>query len=157
VLPLIPEHAGAPLKPVLFLQTKFNERWGQFSPDGRWVAYASNESQQTEVYVAPFSRSAEKHQISPNGGTRPRWRQDGKEIFYLTPGGQLMAEEVRISGETVAVGAVHALFGGIPADYFYLYDVSADGQRILAAVPAGSQKAPEPITLVQNWAAALKK
>jgi len=157
VLPLIPERPGAPLKPVPFLQTKFAESWGQFSPDGRWVAYTSNESQQVEVYVAPFSRPTEKHQISTGGGLKPRWRQDGKEIFYQTPGGQLMAAEVRIGEETVEVGAVHALFGGIPGGYFYLYDVSADGQRILAAVPAGSQKGPEPVTLVLNWAAGLKK
>ena len=157
VLPLIPERPRAPLKPVPFLQTKFAESWGQFSPDGRWVAYTSNESQQVEVYVAPFSRPTEKHQISTGGGLKPRWRQDGKEIFYQTPGGQLMAAEVRIGAETVEVGAVNALFGGIPGGYFYLYDVSADGQRILAAVPAGSQKGAEPVTLVLNWTAALKK
>jgi Tol biopolymer transport system component/tRNA A-37 threonylcarbamoyl transferase component Bud32 len=153
ILPLIPERPGAPLKPVPFFQTRFNERYGQFSPDGRWVAYMSDESQVPEIYVAPFSRPGEKHQISPKGGTMPRWRRDGKEIFYLTvPGEQLMAAEVRISREMVEVSAVHTLFDGIPAHNFYLYDISADGQRILAAVPARSQKAPEPITLVQNWA-----
>jgi hypothetical protein len=74
------------------------------------VAYTSDESQVPEIYVAPFTRPAEKHQISLNGGTRPRWRQDGKEIFFVTPSGRLMAAEVRISSETVEVGAVHALF-----------------------------------------------
>ena len=157
LLPLAPERPGVPLKPVPFLQTRFNERFGRFSPDGRWVAYTSDESRVPEIYVAPFTRPAEKHQISLNGGTRPRWRQDGKEIFYVTPSGRLMAAEVRISSGTVEVGAVHALFDGIPLTNTYLYDVSADGQRILAAVPAGSQKAPGPITLVQNWTSALKK
>ena len=157
MLPLTPERAGAPLKPQPFLRTKFNEWHGQFSPDGRWVAFESDESQRAEIYVAPFSRPTEKHQISPNGGTRPRWRKDGKEIFYLTPQGALMAAELRISGETVKVGAVRELFSGIPASPGYLYEVSADGQRILVPVPAGSQKAHEPITLVQNWAAALTK
>jgi len=156
-LPLTPERPDAPRKPVPFLQTKFNERWAQFSPDGRWVAYASNESQEVEVYVSPFSRPTEKHQISTGGGTKPRWRQDGKEIFFQTPSGQLMAAEVRIGAETVQVGAVHSLFGGIPEGYFYLYDVLADGQRILAAVPAGSRKGAEPITLVENWTEALRK
>ena len=107
--------------------------------------------------MAPFSRPDEKHQISVNGALKPRWRRDGKEIFYQTPGGQLVAAEVRIHGEAVEVGAAHTLFGGIPGGYFYLYDVSADGQRILAAVRAGSQKAPEPIALVQNWPASQKK
>jgi hypothetical protein len=67
-----------------------------------------------------------------------------------------MATEVRISGETVEVGSTHALLGGIPLGNGYAYDVSADGQRILAAV-ARDQKSSEPITLVQNWAAGLKK
>jgi hypothetical protein len=155
VLPLAPERPGAPLQPRPFLHPRSS--FGQFSPDGRWVAYESDESQQPQIYVAPFSRPNEKHQISPNGGARPRWRQDGKEIFYLTPRGQLMAAELMIQGETVEVYAVRELFGGIPLFAGYLYDVSADGQRILAAAPAGNQKGSVPITLIQNWTAALKK
>jgi Tol biopolymer transport system component/DNA-binding winged helix-turn-helix (wHTH) protein len=156
-LPLTPEQRGAPLKPQPFLETKF-KTFGQFSPDSRWVAYESDESQPPEIYVAPFSRPTEKHQISPNGGARPRWRQDGKEIFYLTPGGQLMAAEVGIQGDTLEVGAVRELFSGIPLGAGYFYDVSADGQRVLAAVRmAATQKDSEPITLVQNWATALKR
>jgi Tol biopolymer transport system component len=156
VLPLTPEQRGATPKPQRFFETKF-KLFGQFSPDSRWVAYESDESQPPEIYVAPFSRPTEKHQISPNGGARPRWRQDGKEIFYLTPGAQLMAAEIMIKGDTLEAGAVRELFGGIPLGAGYFYDVSADGQRILAAVPVGSQKDSEPITLVQNWAAALKR
>jgi Tol biopolymer transport system component len=155
VLPLAPGRPGAPLQPRPFLQPRSS--FGQFSPDGRWVVYESDESQQPQIYVAPFSRPNEKHQISPNGGARPRWRPDGKEILYLTPHGQLMAAEVTIQGETVEVNTVRELFGGIPLFAGYLYDVSVDGQRILAAVPARNQKASAPITLIQNWAATLKQ
>src|SRR4029077_15422640 len=80
VLPL-----SADRKPVPFLQTKFNEGAGQFSPDGRWVAYQSDESGKYEVYVAPFPGPAGKWQISTAGGTNPRWRRDGTEIFYMAP------------------------------------------------------------------------
>ena len=157
VLPLSPDTPGVRLKPFPFLQNKFNKVFAQFSPDGRWVVYDSNESQRYEVYVAPFARPSEKHQISPSSGTRPRWRPDGKEIFYLAGGGQLIAAEVRITAEKVEVGSVQVLFGGLPVGKGYLYDVSADGQRILAAVPPETRRGAEPITLVQNWAAGLKR
>jgi hypothetical protein len=119
------------------------------------VAYNSSESGRNEIYVSPFSRRTEKHQISPGGGAWSRWSQDGKDIFYQGPGGQLMEADVRISGETVVVGAVRAVFTQVLPTGGYAYDVSADGQRLLAAVPAA--KAIQPITLVENWPAALKK
>jgi Tol biopolymer transport system component len=157
VLPLTPERPGAALKPVPFLQSRFNEVGGRISPDGRWVAYESDEFQRLEIYVAPFSRPSEKHQISLNGGQLARWRRDGKEIFFEAPDGQLMAAEVRISGETMEVGAVRPLSIRIATFHGgYSYDVAADGQRILAAVPLENKPA-EPITLVENWTAALKK
>jgi hypothetical protein len=86
----------------------------------------------------------------------PRWRADGKEIFYIAPNGTLMAAEISIKGGSVALGAVHSL--GIPAQYgsFYPYDVSLDGQRFLVTVPR-MQKSSEALTLVQNWTALLKK
>jgi Tol biopolymer transport system component len=155
VLPLTPERPDAPRKAQQFLQSK-GDVFGQFSTDGRWVAYESDESARPEIYVVPFARPTEKHQISPNGGARPRWRRDGKEIFYLTPDGHLMAAEVRFKADTVEVGTIRELFGGIPLGAGYFYDVSVDGQRILAVLPA-NRTSPVPITLVQNWAAALKK
>jgi Tol biopolymer transport system component len=153
-LPLAPDSPGTTLKPMPSLPA--GTRYAKFSPDGRWVTYISEESQRGEVYVSPFSRPGGKRQISTNGGIKPRWGRDGKEIFYLSPEGQLMATEVRISGETVEVGATRSLFGGIPTGNGYAYDISPDGQRILATV-AKNQKSNEPITLVQNWAAGLKK
>jgi Tol biopolymer transport system component/tRNA A-37 threonylcarbamoyl transferase component Bud32 len=153
VQPLASDRPGVALKPQIFLKSS---ALGQFSPDGRWVAYESRESQRAEIYVVPFSRPAEKHQISRSGGLRPRWRQDGKEIFFLTPGGELTAAEVTIKGSTVEVGPIRELFGGIELGGGYFYDVSADGQRILVAVGA-NRTSPVPISLVQNWAASLKK
>jgi Tol biopolymer transport system component len=158
VLSLTPERPGAPLKSQPFLTTTTqSDLFGQFSADGKWVAYESGYPQRPEIYVAPFARPTEKHQISPNGGAKPRWRRDGNEIFYLTPAGQLMAAEVTIKGDTVNVGTIRELVGGIEVGGEYFYDVTADGQRILAAVRAAGQTSPPPITLVQNWTTALKK
>jgi len=140
-----------------FLKTGFNELFGQFSPDGQWVAYSSDLSGQSEIYVTPFSRPKERHQISTNGGGRPRWRRDGKELYYIAPDAKLMATETRISEKSVEAGPTHALLtitgstaGGYP------YEVSADGQRILTSIPVGDG-AIQPVTLVQNWTSALKK
>jgi eukaryotic-like serine/threonine-protein kinase len=155
VLPLTPERPGGELKAIPFHQTQFNERNPQFSPDDRWVAYNSDESGRNEIYVSPFSRRAEKHQISLNGGSGPRWRQDGKGIFYAAYDGQLMEADVRISAENAEVGTVRPVFTRVLGTGGYTYDVSADGQRVLAAMPLA--KAVQPITLVENWAAALKR
>jgi serine/threonine-protein kinase len=162
-LPLTPERPGAALKPFLVLQTAFAEVDARFSPDGRWIVYVSNESQRFEVYVTPFppppSGPGGKRQISTAGSlgfvaVPVRWRQDGKEIFYVSPDRQLMAAEVALKGTTLEVGAVRPLFelvDGVPD-----FDVSADGQRFLLS-SAPQQQLAEPITLIQNWAAALTK
>jgi Tol biopolymer transport system component len=157
VLPMTAPNSNPAVATQRLFHTNGSERSGQFSPDGRWVLYASKEIQDYEVYLSPFSRPSEKHQVSSGGGLRPRWRRDGKEVFYCTRNGQLMSAEVRISGDTVDIGPPHPLFGGIPALNGYAWDVSADGQRILVAVTPRNQKSPEPITLVQNWSAGLKK
>lgn len=138
-------------------ETKFNKLDYRFSPDGRWVAYGSDESGQSEIYVTTFPRISENYQISLNGGGRPRWRHDEKAIFYVGPGGQLMEAEVSISGKAVKVGAVRPGFARVTAGGAYLYDISADGQRVLAAMPAQSEKPPAPVTLVENWLSTLKK
>ena len=153
VLPL----TGA-AKPFLFLQTPFAESQGQFSPDGRWVAYVSNESQRNEIYVAPFPGPGGKRQISTAGGNSPRWRPDGREIFYMGPAGRLMAAGVTAQGETLEVGQVRPLFSptGVMQGNIPVYDVSADGQRFLLRM-FPEQKSGEPLTLVQNWTAGLKK
>jgi serine/threonine protein kinase/Tol biopolymer transport system component len=143
-------------KPIPFLKTNFSEQYGQFSPDGHWVAYMSNESGRNEVYVAQFPGAGGKRQVSVAGGTLPRWRTDGKELFYLDLGGRLMASEVNIKGSEAEVGTVRPLFGPLPNGNGYQYAPSADGRHFLAVVP-NDQAAAEPLTLIQNWPATLKK
>ncbi len=143
-------------KPFPFLQTQFNEGQGQFSPDGRWVAYASDEAGKFEIYVAPFPGPGGKWQISTAGGSFPRWRRDGTEIFYLAPDTTLMAAGVNGKGSTFQVGAVMPLFKTRVTGPRYEYGVSADGQRFLINTPPG-QAASTPITVVLNWTAGLKK
>jgi len=144
-------------KPVPFLTTKFNEAAGQFSPDGRWVAYNSDESGKNEVYVTPFPGPGGKWQISTGGGALPRWRHDGTEIFYLAPDNKLMAAAVNGKGSSFEVGAVKPLFETrAVAGLRNRYAVSPDGQRFLInTVP--EQAASAPITVVLNWTAGLKK
>lgn len=152
----LPLTQGGKLEPRPFLQTSFAEARGRFSPDGQWVAYQSNESGQSQVYAAPFPGPGGKRQISPNGGTLARWRKDGKELFYVTPEGQLMAAEVAARNGTLEVGKVRELFNGIPTGFGYSYDVSTDGQKFLV-VDFDTATSSRPLTLVQNWTASLKK
>jgi len=144
----------------VFLQTPFNETAAKFSPDGRWIAFQSNESGRNEVYVAPFPGPGGKWQISTAGGTFPRWRRDGTELFYLGPDNSLVAAEVNGKGSAFQVGTIRALFKTRPRlgtqAYGTPYDVSANGQRFLVNTLI-QEATSEPITLVVNWTAALKK
>jgi Tol biopolymer transport system component len=124
------------------------------------VAYQSDESGRAEVYVVPFPEPGGKRQISSGGGFFPRWRRDGKDIFYVSPDNRLMAVTVEGKGTGFQVGAVQALFQlpmtGVQARY--TYDVSADGQRfLLNTIPEQRAAAQTPLTLVINWPALLKK
>jgi len=160
VLPLKQAPGGPNPEPRPFLETPFWERNGQFSPDGRWVAYASNESGQTRVFAAPFPGPGGKQPISLEGGMFPRWRQDGKEIFYASPDGQLMAAEIVARNGTLNVGKAQGLFNVVTSSAGVggglTYDVSADGQKFLV-VDDGSSDNARPLTLVQNWTALLRK
>jgi serine/threonine protein kinase/Tol biopolymer transport system component len=156
--------AGAERKPIPYLVTPFNEGQAKFSPDGKWVAYSSNESGTVEVYVRPFPASSEgKWLISNGGGTQPSWRPDGKEIFYIAPGGTLTSAEVKANGVSFEVGAPKTLFrtgilggnGGGPT-IAWRYAVSKDGQRFLINA-APEEVASAPITIDTNWTAELKK
>lgn len=108
-----------------------------------------------EIYVAPSPGPGVRRRISSSGGILARWRQDGKEIYYVGPDGRLVAAEVNSKGGTIEV--VQARPPAIPVVISgnYTYDVSANGQRFLVARPAEQDTAP--LTLVQNWAAGLKK
>src|SRR5207249_4153527 len=150
-------------KPVPFLQTPFNESQGQFSPDGHWIAYASDESGRYEVYVRPFPSGPGKWKISISGGELPRWRRDGKELYFLSPDRKLMAAAVKPASGAQPVfeaAAPQALFEArvptlIPGRNGFVYAVAADGKRFL--VNTGSQTAETPLTVVVNWLAAVKK
>ena len=123
---------------------------------GRWIAYQSNESGRAEVYVAPFPGKGGKRQVSTAGGTFPRWRRDGRELFYIAPGGRLMAATVGAQGSGFEVGAVTPLFDTrARTNLRYPYDVTADGQRFLVNT-LGDELSPEPFTLVVNWTAGLR-
>jgi eukaryotic-like serine/threonine-protein kinase len=140
-----------------FLSTPFNEGQSQFSPDGRWMAYASDESGRAEVYVQAFPASSGKWQISSAGGSQPRWRRDGKEIFYIAPDKKLMAVEIK-AGSAFEVGVPRVLFNTQikVTDPFFEYDVSPDGARFLVNTVAAEEKR-NAITVVQNWTTELKK
>ena len=140
-------------KPFPFLASPFNQTEASFSPDGRWLAYASDESGRSEVYVVPFPQGNGKWQVSAGGGTRPRWRRDGKELFYVSAASEFMAVEVREKGGSLAFGTARALF---PTQSFSTYDVAPDGNKFVV-LNHPQQSSAEPITLVTNWTALLKK
>jgi eukaryotic-like serine/threonine-protein kinase len=138
-------------KPAPFLRTRFDESDGRFSPDGRWIAYASDESTETEVYVSPRDGAGGRVRISRDGGFRPRWRRDGRELFFEAPRGRLMAASVK-TGASLEAESPTELFRVDPA--IFDYDVSPDGQRFLVSKPA---KPPgPPITVVVHWPGLLK-
>jgi len=148
-------------QPIPFLRTEFNESSGQFSPDGHWVAYTSDESGRNEIYVRDFSSGAAQGSwdaagrwlISKSGGTSPRWRGDGKELFYVASDGKLMSVSIT-SKPVFQAGGPRPLFQ-LPSG-FIGGDVTADGKRFLIGVPVG-QSASLPFTVVLNWQTALKK
>ena len=154
-------YAAAPeFKSKPFLQTKSLQANGQFSADGRWVAYASNETGTWEVYVTSFPEPRGKWQVSSGGGQQPRWRGDGRELFYLSPDGKMMAVPVNL-GNSVDAGTPTALFQAHPRQHIssldvFTYDVSRDGQRFLINTRVEHTEA-SPMSVVLNWPAELRK
>jgi len=157
-----PEIAVLPLagdgKPFSYLNASYANSGGQLSPDGRWLAYVSYESGRPEVYVTAFPQAKGKWQVSSTGANTPRWRHDGRELFFCRTDGILMSAEVTAEKDSFAVGSVKALSERRIFQTFYsaTYDVFPDGQRfIMAAVKPEAIHAP--LTLVTNWQAELKK
>jgi serine/threonine protein kinase/dipeptidyl aminopeptidase/acylaminoacyl peptidase len=145
-------------QPALFWQTPFTEAGGRFSPDGRWIACQSDDQGRAEVYVQTFPASGGKWQISTNGGQQPSWRSDGRELYYLSADGKLMAVEVKPGGIFEAL-APRALFDLAPVRAIggaSSYAVTAAGDRFLF-VTAREEAASLQFTVVVNWAAEVKK
>jgi Tol biopolymer transport system component len=158
-----PGKAAGDSKPIPYLVTPQNEVQAQFSPDGQFVVYTSNESGIGEIYVRPFPASAGgKWLISNGGGSQARWRPDGKELFYLTPDTTLMTVEVSTKPDFRA-GVPKPLFrvpvtggvGGAPG-IAWRWDVSPDGQRFLVNT-APEDRSSTPVTVVANWGGLLKR
>ena len=139
-------------KPVPYLQTKFQEGRGVFSPDGRWVAYQSDESGRMEIYIQGFPESRGKWQVSAEGGSAPHWRADGKELYWL--GSRItdvVAASIELQAAAVKSGRPELLFR-VPSPQF----ATLDGKRFLVQVPEGEQQV-SPMAVITNWAAGLGK
>jgi Tol biopolymer transport system component len=151
VLPL----SGGDEKPRALLEEAFSEHQAQFSPNGRWIAYTSDETGRSEVYVQTFPPAGGKWQVSTAGGLVAKWRRDGKELFYIERN-KLMAVEVNTDGSTFEAGIPKALFEthiGLIRRNPYL--VTGDGQRFLIITPV--EQTTSPITVVLNWFEELKR
>jgi len=134
------------------MQTPFAESDPTFSPDGKWLAYTSNESGRTEVHVQPFPSGGGKYQVSRAGGLEPSWRGDGRELFYLAPGGAMMAVPIE-SGKDFQFGTPQRLFETAitSTQNNNPYVVARDGQRFL--IPVADRTEAPPITVLTNWMA----
>ncbi|HKF40568.1 MAG TPA: hypothetical protein VKB21_05750, partial [Candidatus Acidoferrum sp.] len=157
-LALIPTEGG---KLTPFLKTAFSTTNGEISPDGKWVAYASNESGDWEVYVTTFPGAAGKWQVSRGGGAEPRWRADGKEIFYIGPKSTITAAPVSTAEGTFASGNPVPLFqtqlrAPVSSSDLFTYDVTKDGQRFLVNRYTRPPNV-TPVRIVLNSTASLQK
>ncbi len=133
-----------------------NENWPQFSPDGRFVSYASDQSGRDEVYAATFPQSDARWQVSQNGGVEPRWSRDGRELLFFDRDNHLNAVEVRPDAATFEPGASRTLFQLHGAGGSWRYDTAPDGSRFLVSVPV-EEEASRGIVLITNWTAALPR
>lgn len=145
---------GGESKP--FRQTEADERCGSFSPDGRWVAYSSNESGRYEVYVAPFPEAGRRWQVSQESGLFPQWRSDGREIVFTQQNGQLMAAEIAFGSESLQPGKLQPLFQiQPPRPDGTSFALAPDGEKLL--VWSNKQRNSETVVnLVVNWPAELE-
>jgi hypothetical protein len=148
-------------KPVAFARTRFNERLGRLSPNGRWVAFISNDTGKSEIFVQPISPAGPKQVISNGGGQLPRWRDDGRELFYLSSSGTMMSASFTLTGTTLHAGTPVALFDAMITSVphsldYWPYAVTKDGQRFLITrrPAASARQAANPIVVVLNWTAA---
>lgn len=153
---LLPLEGGGP--PVSVGPPSVANGLAAISPDGKYLAYVSNETNRSEVYVAQMPPGTGKWMVSISGGTQPRWRGDSKELFFVAPDARLMAADIDSkTGQGLIAGVPHLLFQApVSARQAWQYDVTRDGQRFLMALPYYSQEE-SPITVVLNWWAGLQK
>jgi Tol biopolymer transport system component len=147
------QQTGQERKAFAVVNTAATEMMAQLSPDGRWLAYQSDESGKPEIYIHPFPEPGGKWPVSTNGGVQPRWSANGKELYFIAPDGKMMSAKIDTSGVTPERGTPLALFrtrivGGATVNK-QEYAVSRDG-RFLINVPAGESSTP-PISLILNW------
>jgi len=144
--------------PVPVLQQSFAEDQAQFSPDGRWIAYRSNQSGMREIYIGPFPGPGGPRQVSTRGGIQPRWSRDGRELFYIEPDNRLMSVPISDT-QTMEFGPATLLFTarfGNLNNAQMAYDVTSDGQRFIVDIDENESEV-RPITIVQNWMTLLKR
>ena len=157
ILPLQAAGGSSAQKPFPFLVTSADETFEQFSPDGRWITYSSDESDRREVYVQRFApdrtpaAAVGKWQISTDGGDKPRWSADGRELFYLAPDRKLMAVPIK-SGATLEPGVAAELFQ-TRASGFFPYDVAPDGRFLVNTLSDSGGAQLTSVTVVLNWRA----
>ena len=140
-------------KPFPVIETQFSEGQGALSPDGRWIAYTTDETGQPNVHIQPFLRAGGKQRISPNGGRNPHWRADGRELFYLDAAGAMTAVPMDLTAGSVA-GLPKTLFPAGVVSTNNMYAVTKDGQRFLVNRSAAITT---PLTVVLNWTSTLQK
>jgi serine/threonine protein kinase/Tol biopolymer transport system component len=141
-------------KPVPYLNTAADEDFPQFSPDSRWMAYASDESGTAQVYIQAVPQNGTRVQVSTAGGSQPRWRGDDKELFYVSADQKMMAAPIQESNASIEAGTPMALFEGAPETIAetFKYQPTADGQRFLMIVPSNEGASPR-LTVMLNWRA----
>jgi Tol biopolymer transport system component len=138
-------------KTLPFLDNRFTRAEFQFSPDGKWVAYQSNESGRNEIYVSPFPGPGGKFQVSSDGGTQPRWNRNGRELFFRS-GAKMMAADTELT-PTFRAGTPKMLFEKVSSDY----DVHPDGKRFLMLKPAATTDDNSELHIILNWFEDLRK
>jgi len=140
------------------IQSQYDVYAPALSPDGKWLAYESTESGRPEICVIPFLHGTGKWEVSTAGGVQPRWRGDGRELFYISTDNKIMSAEITEQGSSLLVGKVTSLFQANPVPFAggSNYDVTGDGKKFVVASLASSQES-EPLTLVVNWLALLKQ
>ena len=142
-------------KPFVFLQTRFNEGTSRFSPDGRWLAYTSDESGRPEIYVSPFPAGGAKWQVSNAGGRLSFWTKNGTEIMYLSPDNKLMAVDIVAGGSSVQPGLPRELFPVRTPPTPGPYNVAPDGRILVITMEDYAEGTP--LSLVTNWTAIVRK